>query len=169
MKPSAKKITIAVTITLLILSLVFAVTVCAEKTTDEKREDAKWRIDLIRKGLIAQELDLDEATLAKLTTLSDSHEKEMRAIMEERKKLMKDLETALEKEKVSDSEVKGIINKLVTAEEKIVTLRKKELGELEKILTTEQIGRYIIFNERFKREIRKLVRKVGDQGPPPPH
>ena len=135
----------------------------AEGDIEKKKEDAKWRIDLIRKGMLAQELGLDEATLAKLVGINDRYDIERKKLFEERRDNMAALDKALSKEKSTDSEIDGIVNKLIGVEDKIYELRKKEMGELDKLLTTEQMGRYIVFNDRFNKEIMRIIRKVGDR------
>ena len=144
--------------------LVFtSISLGAEGDIEKKKEDAKWRIDLIRKGMLAQELGLDEATLAKLVGINDRYDIERKKLFEERRDNMAALDKALSKEKSTDSEIDGIVNKLIGVEDKIDELRKKEMGELDKLLTTEQMGRYIVFNDRFNKEIMRIIRKVGDR------
>ncbi len=155
---------IVATLAVLLALLSFAsLSFGAEDDINKRKEDAKWRIDLIRKGLLAQELGLDEATLAKLVGINDRYDSERKKLIEERRDNIAALDKAIKKENVNESEIGGIVNKLVGVEDKIYELRKKETGELDKILTTEQMGRYILFNDRFNKEIMRLIRKVGDR------
>lgn len=153
---------------LLAFSLFASLSFGAQEDIEKKKEDVKWRIDLIRKGLLAQELGLDEATLTKLVSINDKYDGERKKVIEERRDNIAALDKILAKENITESEINGIVNKIVGSEEKIFELRKKEMSELDNILTTEQIGRYILFNDRFNKEIRRLIRKVGDRRPHEP-
>ena len=60
-------------------------------------------------------------------------------------------------DEVNENEIDAIIDDLLDIEEEVVSLREKEMKEISSLLTTEEFGRYLIFDERFKRKMHEVI------------
>lgn len=139
-----------------------------EDAPGEKRDEIRARIEELKKDLMSIKLGFDDATLSKIFEINEKYAVKMGDYAKERGDKMKALEDALKVEEVKDSDVKVIIDDLFKIEENLFSQRKKEHDELSKVLSTEELGRLILFNIKFNRNIMRLIREVGDAGPHKP-
>ena len=58
---------------------------------------------------------------------------------------------------VTDSELQNMINEIIELHTSLENKRAEFIRSLNDILSTEQIARYVVFEKRFKDELRKLL------------
>lgn len=147
-----------------ILSLVFAATAIAEPPgydeikgppSKEQRERLRKRIETLRIWKLTKALDLDEKTAARLFPLMNRHDRERAEVEREIKESMKNLRKALRVE--NEGKLSGLLEKLRNSHKALQGLNDEEREDLEKILTVKQQARYIIFQQEFNREIRRII------------
>lgn len=132
----------------------------------EKRKKVRERIELIRMWKLAEELQLIEETGAKLFPILRKYDEKWIQLQEERRTIMKGLRKALKDEGTSDKEFEAA---MVRMEEKAVVavdLLRQQRQELKGILSPRQQARFVLFQRRFHREIRRIIaeareRKIG--------
>jgi len=172
----------AITVTALISMLVIGFSAMAFQPDDnsDRREEIMERVGDLKKELLISRLDFDEATSEKLVEINVKYFELMAEKVSERKETMEALEELYKDEDVEVKEIDALIDDLFDIEEGIMDIRNRENKEISSLLSTEEFGRYLIFNERFQKEIRKVImEKVHDHpegGPggefgdgPPPH
>ena len=70
---------------------------------------------------------------------------------------MRSLREALETAKADEKEIKDILDKMEQGRRELGALKEKEFEELKKLLTTEELARFIVFQIDFHREIMELI------------
>jgi hypothetical protein len=125
---------------------------------DEQRHRSK--IEELEKIKLIEILDMDEETTLIFFTRQKDHKKENRALMMQRDSLIVRFEEELSEREISDDAVyKRKVNEIFDLESQIMENRKKFIYSLSDILTQEQIARLVVFDFRFKREIRDIIMK----------
>lgn len=130
---------------------------CREEARKEGYKDVETRITDLKKNVLSKTMDLDETTLNKVIDVTDKYDKQKISLLKEHRKNMKALKTALDSGKATDSDIRSLIDTLNKGEEDLFTLRQQEEKELSTFLTTEQLGRFLVFDDKFKREVRRHV------------
>jgi hypothetical protein len=160
----------AVLVSILVIGLI-ALAFQSEDTTD-RRDKIKERVGDLKMELLISRLEFDEATAEKIIEINEKYFDLMMEKVTERKEVMKSLETLYMEEEVNEKEIKSLIGDLFDLDEDIMTIKDKEMKEVSSLLTTEEFGRYLIFEELFYREMRKVIMEKahdmpeGEFGPP---
>ncbi len=130
---------------------------CREEARKERHKDIKTRITELKKHVLSKTMDLDEATLNKVITVTDRYDKQKILLLKQHRKNMEALKTALDSGKTSDSDLASLIDTLNKDEGDLLLLRQQEEKELSTFLTTRQLGSYLVFEEKFERAVRKHI------------
>jgi hypothetical protein len=134
----------------LVIVMAFSASVLfAQDTNDDRkaqRDRIATKVEELRKEILISKVGLTEAEVTKLTSINKEKRENSRA-----------LSKALREEPVNESDLKSILNKRSSLQKEMTSLRTQEEKEISKMLSTEEFARYIVFNERFNRQIRGLV------------
>ncbi|GAB4345190.1 MAG: hypothetical protein Kow0099_25250 [Candidatus Abyssubacteria bacterium] len=122
-----------------------------------KRERMRERIELMRMWKLTEVLDLDEATAEKLFPLMKKHQEKQRALHQERRNIIKQMDAELEKGQPDSAALKGMTKKFMANEEEMVKLRNEQIEEFSEVLTDEQVAKMIVFMPRFEGHVRNLI------------
>jgi hypothetical protein len=126
----------------------------------QEREDYKRKnkIEQLERLKMIEVLDLDEETSIRFFSRRNEHQKEIEEMEKKSSDLFYQLEKILKSGK-NDAEVeqKKIITDLMDNREKIELKRKQFILSLSDILTTGQISKYVLFEKRFREELRKIL------------
>jgi hypothetical protein len=126
----------------------------------QEREDYKRKnkIEQLERLKMIEVLDLDEETSIRFFSRRNEHQKEIEEMEKKSSDLFYQLEKILKSGK-NDTEVeqKKIISDLMDNREKIELKRKQFILSLSDILTTGQISKYVLFEKRFREELRKIL------------
>jgi Spy/CpxP family protein refolding chaperone len=131
-------------------------------TDKDHHGDIKARITEIKRHVMAKTMDLDEATINKVIDVTNGYDERKIALFKERRTNLDALRTTLKSDKTTDAEVKPLIDALNKNDEALFQLRQEEQTELATILTTQQLGRYMLFEEKFKHAVRKRIESRRD-------
>ncbi|MBN1572973.1 MAG: hypothetical protein JW984_07240 [Deltaproteobacteria bacterium] len=155
-----KKLTAVIISLGIILS---ALAVFAQEIEDRKikRDRVEARVEELRKEILVSKVGLTESEVSQITAINKKYREKRMALFKERIENSRALSKALREETVNESELKSILNKRTSLEDEMSSLRKQEEKEISRMLTTEQFARYIVFNERFNRQMRGLVAGNG--------
>jgi len=127
-------------------------------TSPAKRERIRQRIETLRMWELTRALDLDEATAAKLFPLLNRYAKKRQEL---EKGIQADLSGLREALKNRDQErIRELLDQLEDRHRALQQLNDEERAELKKVLTLEQQAQYILFQQRFNREIRRLINEA---------
>jgi Spy/CpxP family protein refolding chaperone len=126
------------------------------------KQNPKEMVETIRIYKITEELDLSEDQsvrfFPKLKEMRTAHEEYIAS----RRRLSEQLEGYLKDPNKFAKDIKSLVSELEAVETKLrekETRIKKEIGN---ILTPEQQAKYMLFQQRFNREMREMVGKAKD-------
>ncbi|GEM_PF-3336038 len=155
-----KKLTAVIISLLIVLS---ALAVFAQEIEDRKakRDRIATKVEELRKEILISKVGLTESEVSEITAINKKYREKRRSLFKERFENRRALSKALREETVNESELKSILNKRSSLDDKMTSLKRQEEKEISKLLTTEQFARYIVFNERFNRQMRGLVAGTG--------
>ncbi len=154
----------------LFLTLLFSVSLVAQERDmpPPPEEDSPHKmIKAIKIWKLMEILDLDEEQMIKFFPRLKKIEKQRRSSFKKRRKLLGELKELLGEEK-SDKKILNVIKKIIEFDKK----KRKEEENLRKevmlVLSVKQQAKFLLFEERFEEEIRKIIkglRKEKGMGP----
>lgn len=129
----------------------------------------RWRqmaenIENLRLLKLLEAVDLTEEQSAKFIPVFQSYRKDFKASLDERRELVDHLADLVDSN-ASDQELNAGIQQLIDLKDKMEKQRDDFLAECRGILTTKQLAKLVIFQERFEREILQSLREFR-QGHP---
>lgn len=102
-------------------------------------------------------LDLDEETAVRFFARKNEHHKKMKEIMHQRFALLEKLENEVKESGGSDKYFGDQMEILLSIEQKISKERENYFRSLTDILTKSQIVKLLVFDNKFKRELREVI------------
>jgi arsenate reductase-like glutaredoxin family protein len=126
-----------------------------EDRLQEKRAKVEERLEMMMMWQLSDKLDLSEKTGAKFFPLVKRFQREQRKIIARQRDIKKLLRKALKKGR--DEKLKGLLEDLKDNTRELVKLREREYEELKTVLSIRQLAEYILFRDRFNREVRDIV------------
>ncbi len=102
-------------------------------------------------------LDLDEETTLKFFSRRAEHRKIMQALQQSADDKMFEIEKSIRDQNISDSDSKKLLNEYLNIEKNIVNERISFLSSLHDILSVHQINKILIFEKKFKQELRDAI------------
>ncbi len=125
-----------------------------------KRMDGHKKMDHLEKLKLMEILDLDEETFIRFFSRHSEFKKQSRESLAQQDKRLEEMEAYFASAKlVTDKEYEEMIQKYLAAEKKIFEERETYLKSLSTILKPEQICKIIVFEKRFREEIRDVLLK----------
>ena len=135
-----------------------------EPLSDERRAEIRKKIETVRIWRLTEALKLDANTSARLSSLLSSVDQRRREIQRDQTRTLILLQQSLMSPKIEESHIKIDLDKLEQNYRAMQDLKYKEMSGLKKILTIEQQGRYVIFQQEFMREMRGMIRGARGNG-----
>ena len=126
---------------------------------DERGPFPEGKIAELEKIKLIEVLDLDEETMLKFFSRRNIHFTKMKAITLEKDSLITDLNFRIKNESKTDYNI--YIRKILSLDEDITLERKGFIESLKDILSSYQLAKLIVFEKRFRNEIRKELLKQG--------
>lgn len=117
------------------------------------------RIAELEKIKLIETLDLDEETMLKFFSRRNAHHKKIKILVREKDSLVNKLGVRIRNE--SKNNYESNIQKILEIEEKLVLERKNFLESIDDILSSYDVAKLIVFERRFRNEIRKELLKQG--------
>ncbi len=142
----------------LIAMLVVVVIIPALSQPRFDNPDVRKRIEEIRRFKLIDYLDLEEEQAVRFVTREKNFRKEEKRREEERNKILMQLKNAVE-ESASEDELNSLINQYAVLGKEMAEARLAYFRSLGDLLTVEQQAKYLLFERKFKDEIRSIIRK----------
>lgn len=143
--------------TICILLLVSSITFPQMKKHMEGRKGG--RLEQLEKIKLIEVLNLSEEANIRLFSRRSEHHKEMENLRESIDNKLSELNEMVKDKSKSETEIGNYLEQYLKLEEKAFQSRNNYLNSLKDILTTEQLTKYIIFERRFKEEVRDAIFK----------
>ena len=131
--------------------------------TKEQMEKVRERVETLKMWKLTKALDLDEKTSAQVFPLLSKYDKKRAETEHALRNDMKNLRDALKDKR--EAQLKGILDRLEQNHKAMQRLNDDERTDLKTILTLEQQARFIIFQQEFDREIRKIIAEKREKRP----
>jgi len=119
--------------------------------------DVRRRIEEIRRFKLIEYLDLEEEQAVRFVTREKDFSKEEKGREEDRNKVIMQLKKAIE-EGASEDILGSLIEEYATLGKEMTEARLAYFRSLGDLLTVEQQAKYILFDRKFKDEIRNIIR-----------
>lgn len=143
----------------ILLMLVFAITAFGQRHEGfgiKKKNRSK--IDELEKVKLIEILDMDEETTLKFFSRRNEFRNVTESLMENRDNLLNDFHDIIIEDEIEDKSVySDHVNKILEIEKSIVNKRIEFISSLEDILTEKQIGKLVVFEFKFRKDLRDLL------------
>ncbi len=149
-----KRIVVLFSVFLIPLSFVFA--------QGMGNPEVRRQLEQIKIWQMTKEMDLPTEKAEKFFPLYNKYNDELKKITTERRQLVSGLGTAL-KDSVSDADMKNQIQQVIELDNQLVGAHRQFLQSLGQILTPTEIARYLVFEQKFQREIRDRIKMIMQQ------
>lgn len=127
-------------------------------------EHGRQRIEQLRQLKMIEALDLDEEQALKLTVRDKEYKKKEKEMFSQRRDLLGKLREGL-KEEASDEQLLQILDRIRTLHVAMADAKHEHLLSLNDFLSTQQIAKMLLFEQRFNEELRRLLSKRGSRRP----
>lgn len=152
-----------------VLALCFGVTTAIAQPRppvdrrDEIRKEIKKKIGVMRAATLQQELNLDDATLAKLLPVLSKWDDVTEKLLVQRVDLTKRLKQA---DQLRDPKaIDRLVDDALANQRAFRDLEDKRLAELRRILTPAQTAKLLIVLPEFERKIMNQLRRAMNKRP----
>ncbi|MCW8802980.1 MAG: hypothetical protein OQK57_01185 [Ignavibacteriaceae bacterium] len=148
----------------LILLFIFSTAAFSQKGKWQD-EEAREKFEQLEKIKLIETLEMDEETTLRFFSRQLEHRKQQDEIQEEIRAKIDDLDVTFKSGRVATTEeIKSSINEINTLQLQFDKNRVDFINSLSDILSYEQIAKLIIFEKRFRNELRKLL--IRERRPP---
>ena len=146
----------------LVLSLLLIHSALVAQPNPRGGGPSQERLELIRLWRLIDELEITEEQSLKLFPVWSKHQRTIRDEQEKRRIVEEELEKLLERETVSDSELLEKIDALRALERRESELTTAFHKQLEDVLSVRQQAHFALFERRFRRDLRGIVKQFRD-------
>lgn len=128
---------------------------------DIKRQD--WqrphRVEQLERIKLIESINMTEEQSVRFFARRNEHRKEIENIEKKIDESMLEIDRILNSGEIKESALKKLNEDILSNREKIENKRKQFILSLNDILSTEQISKLLLFERRFREEIRDLIIK----------
>ncbi len=119
------------------------------------RRERLRRMEILEKAKLIELLDMDENTAIKFFAVRNKNMQLQKKLTLRKEELTDSLKSALKK---GEKRLYfPLINKIITIDKKIAARRMSYFNKLRKILSEEQIAKLLVFEAKFKNEIKRML------------
>ena len=123
-------------------------------------EELKGKFEQLEKIKLIETLEMDEETTLRFFSRKSEHQKVQESLHQQIDEKIQQLETIFKSGRVAtNDELKSLINDVNSMQMQLEKNRTDFINSLSDILTYDQIAKLVIFEKRFREEIRKLIFK----------
>lgn len=117
------------------------------------------QLEQIKIWQMTKEMNLPTDKSEKFFPLYNRYNNEMRTITSERRQAVRSLDSSMTKRAV-DTEIKKQIKHVLDLDEQLASTHAQFINSLGSILSPMEVARYMVFEQRFDREIRERIRMM---------
>jgi|GEM_PF-4508568 Spy/CpxP family protein refolding chaperone len=124
--------------------------------------EVRRQLDQIKIWQMTKDLNLPNEKAEKFFPIYNSYVNELRETAAKRRDLVKQLDQMLQ-QGAKDDEISKQVDKITKIDEQLAEQHKHFINSLKGILTPTEIAKYIVFEQKFQREIRDRLRAIMQQ------
>ncbi len=140
----------------------------AEDRTDSPSEQdisrVRKKLETLRAWKLTEFLNLDEQTSARLFPAMHEADKARQRIEAGNRGLIQRMAQSLKRGDVNQAEMAKILDRLQENRKEIARIEEMHFTKVRSILSPADTARYILFQIRFRQEIRKRIIRAGREG-----
>jgi Spy/CpxP family protein refolding chaperone len=144
---------------ILILTVLLSINSSTAQNFGKKERKRMNRIDQLERVKLIETLNLTEEQSIRFFARRNEHRKEIESIEKKIDDQLQELESLLNSSENKESSLKKLNEEILANREKIEAKRKQFIYSLNDILTTEQISKLLLFERRFREQIKDLILK----------
>ena len=131
-----------------------------------KFKDLKKQVITLRNWELMQEFNLEGKRATEVFNILKKYDDQREKILVKRRQLLKNLKEKVENPAIPEEELTKLIKEVKEIDVQLAELKGKEIKALSKVFSIREIGKYVLFMERFPRMMRKALRmhKVQNRG-----
>ncbi len=122
-------------------------------------QQIRRQLEQIKIWQLTKEMNLPTEKAEKFFPLYNRYNDEMKGITDERRGLIRSLDSAVDKH-AGESVLSGQIKHIVSIDGRLAATHVDFIKSLEEILSPTEVARYIVFEQRFDKEIRERIRMM---------
>jgi len=145
-------------IPLLIIIALFSTTINAQRNQDRKHKVPE-RIMQLEKIKLIETLEMDEETTLKFFARKSRSDREVEEIQKDIDKKLDTMEQLVNSDNSLDEEFRTGLDELNFMHQKLVENKKNFLKSLNDILSYKQIAKLVLFERKFREELRRAIFK----------
>jgi len=127
---------------------------------DRPPQHMRDKLNQLEKIKLIEALEMNEETTLRFFSRRSEHQTKMEKLNERADEIITQMEVIFKAEKVyNEAELKSMIEEANTIHTVIMQEKSDFINSLDDILTTEQIAKLIIFERRFKDELKRAMFK----------
>ncbi len=127
---------------------------------DSNQHNGMKKIEQLEKIKLIETLDMDEQTTLKFFARKNEHNNKMKQLMDESRQQLDAIDDKLKEKPVNEKELNSMIDKYFTYENEIGKERQAFIRSVSDILTVTQIAKLVVFEKKFRDEIRDILFKT---------
>ncbi len=125
---------------------------------DKPPQHMRDKLNQLEKIKLIETLEMDEETTLRFFSRRSEHRTKMEKLTEQTDEIITQMEVIFKSGKVhTEAELKSLIVDANSIHKQIVQSKSDFINSLDDILTTEQIAKLIIFERRFKDELKRAM------------
>jgi len=118
----------------------------------------RGKINELEKIKLIEILEMDEETTLRFFARRNEFRKSAESIMDKRNKMLADFEKMIKNDEIENNSVyETNVSNIIEIEKSLLKNRIEFIESLDDILNKEQIGKFVVFDFRFKRDLRDMI------------
>jgi len=146
-----------------LFSILLSTSYSQERMRQEKNQRPLQRIEQWERTKLIDALNLNEDTAIRFFARRHENQKKMKEILDQRDDAIRDLEDEIKNGDQNDASYKKKVDNLLSIENRIGTERENFLRSLSDLLSPIQIAKLVVFETRFRKEVRETLMGKGRQ------
>ena len=143
---------------MIIFTLIVLTSIAYPQQMKERKMKNMEKLEQLEKIKLIESLDMDEDTSIRFFARRNESKREIQELEKKTDDIIFELEKSFNSEdKYQDEKQKQLISEMLKNREAIEMRRNQFINSLDDILSTEQIARLIVFEKRFRDEIRNVI------------
>lgn len=131
-------------------------------------DEMKGKFEQLEKVKLIEALGMNEETTLRFFARRAEHQKQQREIQDQIDKKIEDMDVIFKSGRVvTENELKKDINDVTTLQTQLEKNRVEFINSLSDILSYDQIAKLLIFERKFREEVKRLI--IKDRKPPMEH
>jgi Spy/CpxP family protein refolding chaperone len=121
--------------------------------------EIRKQLEQVKIWQMTKELNLPTEKAEKFFPLYNNYTTELRDIAAQRREAVHELDSSIQKE-ADEMEIKKRVQEVLRLDAQIANVHQKFMQSLESVLSPVEVGKYIVFEQKFDREIRDRIRLI---------